>query len=160
MRARAGLAQCLWTMGEREAAVEHYRGMLRLNPNDNQGTRDVLMSGLLEMGRDEEAQRLLAQYDDDASAVWSYSGAPLAFRRLGDGADSRKRLRGAIDFNAHVPAYLLRRKRLPRRAPDLIGFGDEDEAISYAFDNLDIWKATPGALALLQKYCSSAKLPE
>ena len=35
MRARAGLAQCLWEAGRREEAVENYWDMLRLNPNDN-----------------------------------------------------------------------------------------------------------------------------
>jgi len=34
MRARLGLAQCLWELGEYEAAVEHFRDLLRLNPRD------------------------------------------------------------------------------------------------------------------------------
>ncbi len=42
MRARDGLAQCLWEVGQREEAVGHYWDMLRLNPNDNQGIRDIL----------------------------------------------------------------------------------------------------------------------
>src|SRR5947199_51392 len=37
MRARAGLAQALWTSGSRDEAIAHYREMLRLNPGDNQG---------------------------------------------------------------------------------------------------------------------------
>lgn len=35
MRARAGLAQCLWELGEHQAAIAHYKELLRLNPNDN-----------------------------------------------------------------------------------------------------------------------------
>ena len=50
MRARAGLAKCLWAAGERAAAIGHYRDMLRLNPNDNQGLRHVLTSWLLATG--------------------------------------------------------------------------------------------------------------
>jgi hypothetical protein len=42
-----------------------------------------------------------------------------------------------------VPAYLLCRKRLPRLLPDLVGFGDENEAIAYAADALD-WLASVG----------------
>src|SRR5215217_5203105 len=32
MRARQGLAVCLWELGEREEAIEHYQEMLDLNP--------------------------------------------------------------------------------------------------------------------------------
>ncbi len=46
---------------------------------------------------------------------------------------------------------MLGRKKLPRRLPDLIGFGDESEAICYAAENIDAWKATAGALDWLAK---------
>jgi len=146
MRARAGLAQCLWEAGEREAAVAHYQGMLRLNPNDNQGIRDVLLDCLLELNRDDEAERLLKQYEDDGTATWLYNWALLVFRREGDSAGARRRLKKALEYNKHVPAYLLGRKRLPRVLPDVVGFGDEDEAIAYAADALAAWRQTPGAL--------------
>ena len=48
MRTRRGLASCLWSMGDTDAAVEHYHEMLRLNPNDNQGIRYELLYCLLE----------------------------------------------------------------------------------------------------------------
>lgn len=32
MRARQGLAEVLWVLGEREGAIEHLSDMLRLNP--------------------------------------------------------------------------------------------------------------------------------
>ena len=50
MRARAGLAACLWQLGEREEAVAHYRDMLRLNPNDNQGIRYTLSAACSRWG--------------------------------------------------------------------------------------------------------------
>src|SRR3954447_25915101 len=37
MRARAGLAGTLLQLGDLDSAVAHYRDMLKLNPNDNQG---------------------------------------------------------------------------------------------------------------------------
>jgi len=149
MRARAGLAQCLWELGRRDAAIEHYQDMLRLNPNDNQGIRDVLLDCLLEMNRDEEAERLLKQYEDDGTATWLYNWALLVFRREGDSAEARSRLKEALQQNKHVPAYLLGRKRLPRELPHLVGFGDENEAIAYAANALVNWHSTPGALEWL-----------
>jgi tetratricopeptide (TPR) repeat protein len=82
MRARVGLAQCLWKTGQREEAVEHYQEMLRLNPNDNQGIRYILASCLLELARDDELVNLLKKYKDDASAAWAYTTALLAFRKM------------------------------------------------------------------------------
>ena len=67
MRARAGLAECLWAAGERAAAIGHYRDMLRLNPNDNQGLRHVLTSWLLATGDHGALEDLLAAYDDDVN---------------------------------------------------------------------------------------------
>jgi len=149
MRARAGLAQCLWMLDERTAAVEHYQGLLRLNPNDNQGLRDVLLDCLLELNHDEEAERLLQQYEDDGTASWLYNWALLVFRREGDSPEARRRLKEALEQNQHVPPCLLGRKRLPRELPDLVGFGDEDEAIAYAGNALVTWRNTPGALEWL-----------
>jgi hypothetical protein len=48
-----------------------------------------------------------------------------------------------------VPAYLLGRKKLPQTLPDYHGFGDDNEAVCYASDGIENWRATPGALAWL-----------
>jgi tetratricopeptide (TPR) repeat protein len=149
MRARAGLARCLWELGEREAAIGHYKEMLRLNPGDNQGMRYVLLSCLLAMGRDDDAGALLAEHEDEGTAAWLYDYALWAFRREGDGPESRRRLKEASKQNLHVSAYLLGRKRLPARLPDFVGFGDENEAVAYAADALANWQATDGALSWL-----------
>lgn len=62
MRARLGLAQALWAMGNRQGAVEHLRDMLRLNPGDNQGVRYVLLHWLLEIDAPDQVEALLAAY--------------------------------------------------------------------------------------------------
>jgi tetratricopeptide (TPR) repeat protein len=152
MRARFGLAMTLWELGEREEAVAHYQELLRLNPNDNQGVRDVLLGALLSLGREEEAGRLLEEYEEDGSATWRYGWALWSFRREGDSGEARRRLGEAMEANAFVPAYLLGWKRLPRRLPELIGFGDEAEAIAYAAEARPLWRATPGALEWLKSF--------
>jgi tetratricopeptide (TPR) repeat protein len=146
MRARHGLAQCLWHVGDRAGAIAHFQELLRLNPNDNQGVRYQLAACLLEAGEDGALEELLARYADDASAVWSWSAALLEFRRSGDSARSRKALRAALEQNPHVPGYLLGEKKLPRHLPDYIGIGDEPEGIAYAAEHGDAWRGTRGAL--------------
>ena len=94
MRARLGLAQCLWSLRRREEAVAHCQDLLRLNPNDNQGVRYVLSSFCCELGQDDQWQQLLDQYPDDAAADWHFGRALLAYRRAGDTDDSRSLLRG------------------------------------------------------------------
>jgi len=149
MRARAGLAHCLLTEGKPEKAVEHYWDMLRLNPNDNQGIRDLLMPCLIELGREADAEKLFKQYKGDGMAVWMYSRALLDFRKHGNSAISVRSLKKAIKENGYVPDYLLGRKKIPRNIPDYYGFGDENEAVLYSYGNRGAWDATPGALEWL-----------
>ncbi|HFQ14217.1 MAG TPA: hypothetical protein ENK40_05420 [Gammaproteobacteria bacterium] len=151
MRARLGLAQCLWEKGEREVAIGHYQQMLELNPNDNQGIRHILLACLLEEKRHDEADALLAAYADEPSAVWCYSRALLAYRREGDSDHSRACRKAAIEQNKFVPAYLAGRRKLPRYLPDYIGIGDKTEAVAYVFDNRQAWRDTSGAISWLIK---------
>jgi tetratricopeptide (TPR) repeat protein len=149
MRARLGLAQCMWGAGDREEAIEHYWDMLRLNPNDNQGIRDLLMPSLLELGRDKDAEKLFRQYKEDGMVVWMYSKALLDFRKHGPSPIADKSLKAAMKENKHVPAYLLGRRWMPPYLPALYGFGDENEAVVFVHGNETAWKATPGALEWL-----------
>jgi pentatricopeptide repeat protein len=149
MRARAGLAECLWSAGRREETVAHYQDLLRLNPNDNQGIRDLLMPCLIERGRYEDAEKLFREFEDDGTATWMYSRALLDFRKHGDSPKANESLKAALAENKFVPSYLLRRKKLPRNLPDHYGFGDDSEAVVYAFGNRAAWQSTPGALEWL-----------
>lgn len=150
MRARQGLALSLWKRGSRDEAAAHCQDMLRLNPNDNQGIRYLLLDCLLAMGRDAQAEQLLAQYEDDAGAAWDWSKVLLSFRRTGDSAQSREALGQAVATNEHVPAYLLGDKTMPRKLPDYISWGDETEAIAYVDGAAEAWASTPGSLVWLR----------
>jgi tetratricopeptide (TPR) repeat protein len=149
MRARAGLAQGLWEAGRREEAVEHYWELLRLNPNDNQGIRDILMPCLIELGRDEDAEKLYKKFKGDCMAVWKYSRVLLDLLKHGESPEAEKSLKIALGGNHHVPAYLLGRKKMPRSLPPYYGLGDDNEAVLYVHGNRAAWKALPGALKWL-----------
>lgn len=151
MRALAGLAGELWDAGQHEEAIGHYRELLRLNPNDNQGMRDILLSHLIELGRDDEAEKLYKRYSRDSMAVWKYSRVLLDFRRSGQSATTAKALKDALKANAHVPAYLTGKKKIPKRLPAYHGFGDENEAVWYVYSNLCVWEKSPGALEWLRE---------
>jgi tetratricopeptide (TPR) repeat protein len=149
MRARFGLAQVLEGLGRREEAMGHYRELLRLNTNDNQGVRDLLLPVLLISGRDDEAAALLEQYAEDAMAVWRYGQALVTFRREGDSAVARDHRREALRANRRVAKYLAGAAPLPDQDPETYAVGSEDEAVIAARTLAEAWQATPRAAAWL-----------
>jgi tetratricopeptide (TPR) repeat protein len=149
MRARAALAETLWALGRRDEAIEHHRQLLRLNPNDNQGLRDLQCEWLLWLERYEELDALFVAYERDDAATMAYTRALAAFRRQGASPKAKRLLDDARKANPHVVAFLTGRKRLPKRLPDYITFGDESEAVDYAAGAAALWASVPDALAWL-----------
>jgi tetratricopeptide (TPR) repeat protein len=97
MRARPGLAGALLKLGDDDAAISHFRDMLKLNPNDNQGIRYVLAGCLLRRGDEAALKELLAAYEDEGSA---YLALYPRHRCLSPAADAlptlnRRRVDGA-----------------------------------------------------------------
>jgi tetratricopeptide (TPR) repeat protein len=162
MRARHGLADVLWVLGERQAAIGHLRDMLRLNPGDNQGLRYMLANWLLTVGDDAALDRLWAQYPDEISASWLYTRALALFRRAGAGRQADAALTQALEANPFVPPYLLGARPVPKQLPTYIGLGDEDEAVAYLAEGGVTWLATPGApewlAAVLRQQLTPAKV--
>ena len=150
MRARAGLAECLWNLGEREEAAQHVKDMLRLNPNDNQGMRYILKSWLFTLNDLKGVSELLVEYDEDCFAEWCYSKALLTFRQSGSKSSGAiKALKYAVKTNPFVTDLLLGTKRMPKRMPPHYSIGSKDEAVIYVAQNSDNWSATKGALQWL-----------
>lgn len=81
MRAQQGLAECLCSMGREDEAITHYEALLELNPNDNQGIRDVLLGCYLKRGNDVGAARLYEQYPNDGMASFIWTNVLVKFRR-------------------------------------------------------------------------------
>lgn len=161
MRCRAGLAQSLWELKRHDEALGHYHEMLRLNPGDNQGLRYVVLGCLGDLGRFDEMDEFMSRpgYQDDCAADWLYTKALLAFRREGGGAQAASALGEAMKRNKHAPDYLTGRKSIPRRLPDRILVGGEDEGYCYASRFLAAWKKVPGALAWLKSEAEKAAPP-
>ena len=110
----------------------------------------ILAACFIDLDRDDEAAALIDGYKDDASAAWAYASVLLAFRRGSDSEDAKQLLAEAKKTNPYVPAYLLGKKKMPKHMPDMIGFGDENEAIAFVGDYGSGWAKTSGAVEWLR----------
>lgn len=149
MRARLGLAGVLRDVGRHDEALAHYRALLELNPGDNQGVRYLLLAALLDLGRNDEAGVLLAEYEDDIQALWPYGRLLWRFRVDGDTSRTREAFDSAVAANPHVVSYLLNPDSIPFGRPPYFTLGSREEAAYVADALVDAFAATDGALEWL-----------
>ena len=125
--------------------------MLKLNPNDNQGVRDVLLPNLLELNRLDEAQELYLQFEEDCSANWKFGKLLLDIKNNASFDEIEMQYNECIENNPYVVDYLLGKKRLPIKIPYFYGMGDENEAIYYNLMAGNAWHDDKKAMKVLKK---------
>jgi len=149
MRARQELADLLHDAGRTDEAIAHYEAMLELNPNDNQGIREVLLAAYLTRGDLDGARRLFDQYEEDCSAAFQWSRV-LERHLTGDEAKAVTLLAEARKDNAFVEPYLTGAKRTPRSLPEYYSPGEESEAQHVAVGLRPAWKKHRASVAWLK----------
>jgi tetratricopeptide (TPR) repeat protein len=161
MRARVGFMECLWSLGECEEAIIHAKEILKLNVNDNQGVRYILMAYLLDLKKYDELDGYLNKEDpDDSMAEWFYTRALVTFVKEGDSKKAERELKTALRENTYVAEYLTEKKKIPRDLPDRITMGGEDEGFCYAARYLNAWKNVPGAIEWLKEKAGIKIIPK
>lgn len=148
MRARQQLADLLLDAGRVTEAISQFEALLELNPNDNQGVRDILLGCYL-VGDDlDGARHLLRAYEEDVSAVFNW-GRTLERVLSGDFKGAEHALKHARNHNRFVELYLTGKKKLPRAMPDSYSFGSEEEALICIESMGEAWAAHPEGLIWL-----------
>jgi hypothetical protein len=102
--------------------------MLRLNRNDNQGVRYVLLFALLAQRRHEAIESLVQRYRDDIDVSWQFGRAVWMFSRDGATPEAETQFARAHAMNPHVLPLLTGHKTLPVRMPTSYQLGSSDEA--------------------------------
>lgn len=148
MRARQQLADLLLDAGRVPEAISHFEALLALNPNDNQGVRDVLLGCYLASDNLAGARRLLHEYEEDASAVFAWGRTLLHFLS-GDLKGAERALEDARQQNRFVELYLTGQKIVPRELPDSYSLGSKEEALICLGATADAWAAHPKVLIWL-----------
>ncbi len=80
------LAEMAWyerRVGDLNKACALYEKLLRYSEGDNLGMRYTLIFFLIELNRDDNAEKLYKHYDEDDSAQWLYARALLDYRKFG-----------------------------------------------------------------------------
>lgn len=144
-------AELLWERGEKEKAIDQFKYMLKLNPNDNQGVRDVLFPNLLELNRLDEARELYLEYKDDITANWKFNKLLLDIKSGASFEEIEKQYEDCTESNPHVVPFLLGNKRLPDRMPLFYGIGDENEAVFYVALASNAWLSDEDSMKVLEK---------
>ncbi len=128
MRARVQLAQLLLTNGRADDATRHFEALLELNPNDNQGVRDILLGCYLSQDNLAGAQRILRDFREDVSAIFAW-GRTLERFLSGDLPGAKRALRQARKRNRFVEEYLSFQRPVPTDMPAAYALGSDEEAV-------------------------------
>ena len=132
-------------------ALSRMQQLLRLNPNDNHGLRDLVVNLHLARGEDRDALSVIATYPDDNMSALCF-GKVLALYRLGDIVNATAALKAANKQKPKIVKFLLpARKAEPKSSPYGIQIGGDDEAWQYREEMRDVWESAPGAMEWLKR---------
>ncbi len=152
VRAKFRLAECLTKAARVEAAAEHFRELLRLNPDDIMMARFWFWPCLLRLGKDAQVERLLKQNrNDKGDCTWDYTRALLTFRQKGDTPLAKRHLNQAIKNNPICAEYLMNGKGFPKPTPDGRDLFYDDEGYYCAEVLATAWHETAGAAEWLDE---------
>lgn len=151
MRAKLNLANFYMEEGMIKEALAHYEQLLELNPNDNQGVRDLLFIAYIEKGAVTKAEKLIKKFNDFETTTSAYNKLLLELVKNGATLKAKQLLKNAKEQNSHVVEYLLKPDKIPLFRPDAYSIGGIEEAILYADDHVDIWEKNKKAIQWLRK---------
>jgi len=144
MRCLFGYAMTLYELDEKHAALNLFKELLTLNPNDNQGARDYAMLYSIDLSQPEVFDEIQTRYADDRSTFSVFNKALYLFKKDGDTPAAREMLKQARSQNGHVMTLLMSDKTLPPGASEYVK-GEKSEAVYYATIARGVWHNTPGA---------------
>src|ERR1017187_5058903 len=150
MRCMQGYADMLFISGNIKGCAEILEEMISLNPNDNQGVRDLLLLCLIDLGENAGFRKYAKLYNEDSASFALFNKALFAFKTEGSSENANKKLKKALQQNRFVAKKLISKQPVTQLS-EMYGIGDENEADYYVIFAKPIWYKTFGAMAWLKK---------
>lgn len=155
MRLLADRIHWLERQGRHEDAIAACAELLRLNPGDNQGIREVYSGILLGRGRYHEVAELCARYPDDF--CWLRYDRPLALFALDRKGEALTALDSASKaFPKVIKMLAAASPREPKQGKYGVVVGGDYEAWLYCQARLPLWTET-GAIEMARQYVGAKR---
>ncbi|WP_162197934.1 hypothetical protein [Pseudoalteromonas rubra] len=150
MMLRAKRAQLNLCYGKPEKAVEELQDLLRLNPNDNQGNRYLLLNCFIVMQDWAQLRDCLGQLSE-CSTFTQAAHALMSYATEGDTAHSREAKRALKEHNSHFLKVATGQKRT-KPCHDSYSPGSEEEVDFYLeAGGKKAWLSVEGSLFWLRQ---------
>ncbi|MDR0138833.1 SEC-C metal-binding domain-containing protein [Metabacillus idriensis] len=138
MRAKFNYAMLEAAVGSLEKAAQQCAELLELNQNDNQGVRYTLFVMYMDLGKYNEAKKLLNDYDESHTIEGAYNQALIEYALNGMTATFKKLVKNAKNINPYVFDYLTGKQKL--QAAISI---DQQAAAQYVQEHYYVWVKHP-----------------
>ncbi|WP_050179850.1 tetratricopeptide repeat protein [Domibacillus robiginosus] len=137
MRAKQNYAMFLEAQERYEEAACQLAELIRLNPNDNQGNRDILLGLYIRLKKGAKAEELLNEYPNGFIGE-GYQRVLVELLKNGVTEKAKRLWRKAVIDLPYAEAYLKGKKELPP-LPEFYQPGSESEAAIYITHNIGLW---------------------
>lgn len=137
--------------GEMESARKIFEDILGMNPDDNQGLREVLCSCYFEAGDAQSVLELCNKYADDTTPAILF-GRVLAQFKAGRMDKAEKALREAARYGGNVALEIMAKKHRKFKETGIgyVECGSKKEASLYWNDFGRYWDETSGAVEFVK----------
>ncbi|MBI2938534.1 MAG: tetratricopeptide repeat protein [Thaumarchaeota archaeon] len=152
LRMYGSLGVRYWDLGDFTAAKKIFEDIVEMNPDDNQGVRELLCSCYFELGDKESVLKLCEMYEDDAMPAIMF-GRVLVLFRFGRLDEARRALLEAAKYSGNVAMEIMKNKHkaVKTSKPAYIVSGSPYEAQLYWHEFGRHWQETLGAVEFVRR---------
>ncbi len=154
LRCYANLGHCYLALNRMDLARDIFENLIMMNPNDNQGIRNLLIGCYFSKNEISTVLDLCNKYPKDILPATMY-GKVLCLYQLGEIKAAEEQLRIAMGFAPKVAQELVRAThKKPKNCDKYPGIviGSEEEAYEYWLTHGKYWKNAKGAINFLKQY--------
>ncbi|MGH2612720.1 MAG: tetratricopeptide repeat protein [Rhabdochlamydiaceae bacterium] len=151
LRMYSSLGFRLLDRAETEQATRILEDILEMNPEDNQGLREVLCSCYFKVGDVQSVLDLCSKYADDTTPAILF-GRVLALFKTGRIDKAREEMRQAVRYGGNVALEIMAKKHVKIKNTDIEYYeaGSKKEASLYWNDFGKYWYEVAGAVEFVR----------